>query len=733
MNNKIITLDDEFILGAVNLYEDPHFSFFYLSQSLDYNTNGIYPGYSEIVALYSKGTERYYIKKHETKSTASWILEKIISNSDWFIKILSDIENISSKLKDFCFDIDAQYSTEELLELYEKQYQLNIELYKIARIPEALDRGEPYFTNYLKHYLYEIKCPASDIPLLFDTLTRTSKPSIFSQEIFELNILRDQIIKNYPSIKEHHSPWMLLKPEMWSALHNHANKWGLIHYHGYRNPNRLKDIDFLHRIIYEEYKEVNGFEIPLYKYNHLLIDDLHKNLFYIYSEIGRVKIFRRFCQLHVFYYLDVLLAKIAQKYNTSQIILRYCLPDEITALLSGEISIDKLEFRSTEKYVVHYKNNTQSFYGPDIFSSVETLFSQPVYNQYDKTYYGHCVSLGKVRGPVKKIDNIQTASIKIKPGDIVICQSIDPDYLSFLAMAGGIVTEQGGVASHGSIICRELQIPTISGIPNILELVEDDDIIEIDAFKEQVRIINNNFLSNEIIIDKATLSDTDFVVGNKALNLLNAQKNSLNVPSFHLLSYDSVYALLNKDINKLTELIKKLCLNLNSLPGTKYLLRSSCVFEDSPQHFYAGYFKSFVLETHNSIEAINNFINYNKEKGYRGSIILQEYIDADYCGVCMLGDINYINSEHLVIEYSKGHVNYATIGNEQVKRFIYDLQTQEFVVNGKSSDNIDNFLIDFVNWFKHVQSKFNNPTYIEWGFQSGEFFLYQIRTKHHNK
>lgn len=47
----------------------------------------------------------------------------------------------------------------------------------------------------------------------------------------------------------------------------------------------------------------------------------------------------------------------------------------------------------------------------------------------------------------------------------------------------GVLTEQGGATSHSAILLKNLEIPTIFGIPNLLSFIQDNDIVLMDARK----------------------------------------------------------------------------------------------------------------------------------------------------------------------------------------------------------------------------------------------------------
>jgi pyruvate,water dikinase len=47
----------------------------------------------------------------------------------------------------------------------------------------------------------------------------------------------------------------------------------------------------------------------------------------------------------------------------------------------------------------------------------------------------------------------------------------------------GLITDEGGITSHASIVSRELQIPSIIGTKVATKVFSDGDLIEIDTSK----------------------------------------------------------------------------------------------------------------------------------------------------------------------------------------------------------------------------------------------------------
>jgi len=55
--------------------------------------------------------------------------------------------------------------------------------------------------------------------------------------------------------------------------------------------------------------------------------------------------------------------------------------------------------------------------------------------------------------------------------------------------AGAIVTDEGGVACHAAIICRELKIPTLIGTGRATRSIKTGDLLEVDATRGMVRVL----------------------------------------------------------------------------------------------------------------------------------------------------------------------------------------------------------------------------------------------------
>ncbi|MHA1798352.1 MAG: phosphoenolpyruvate synthase, partial [Candidatus Helarchaeota archaeon] len=75
-------------------------------------------------------------------------------------------------------------------------------------------------------------------------------------------------------------------------------------------------------------------------------------------------------------------------------------------------------------------------------------------------------------GKVKVIESINEANL-LEEGDILITEETNPDWTSYMQNLGGVITERGGPTCHAAIVSRELNIPSIVGADNIIEIIKE--------------------------------------------------------------------------------------------------------------------------------------------------------------------------------------------------------------------------------------------------------------------
>ncbi|MBU0571380.1 MAG: hypothetical protein KKC50_04990, partial [Candidatus Omnitrophica bacterium] len=94
---------------------------------------------------------------------------------------------------------------------------------------------------------------------------------------------------------------------------------------------------------------------------------------------------------------------------------------------------------------------------------------------------GQPAGKGIARGPAKII--IERGDLfKVQQGDIIVCDSIDPEMTFIISAVSGIVERRGGMLVHGAIIAREYGIPCVTGVQNATENISNGDDITVDGY-----------------------------------------------------------------------------------------------------------------------------------------------------------------------------------------------------------------------------------------------------------
>ncbi|MDQ7993651.1 MAG: PEP-utilizing enzyme, partial [Propionicimonas sp.] len=100
---------------------------------------------------------------------------------------------------------------------------------------------------------------------------------------------------------------------------------------------------------------------------------------------------------------------------------------------------------------------------------------------------GNAGSGGLVTGPARVIGGPADFA-DFAPGEILVAEITTPAYTPLFAVAGGVVTDVGGVLSHGSIVAREYGIPAVLGTGVATHRIHTGDTITVDGGRGEVRL-----------------------------------------------------------------------------------------------------------------------------------------------------------------------------------------------------------------------------------------------------
>ena len=108
-------------------------------------------------------------------------------------------------------------------------------------------------------------------------------------------------------------------------------------------------------------------------------------------------------------------------------------------------------------------------------------------NLPSKSLAGLAVSSGVVEGRARVILNLEDADLE--EGDILITSFTDPSWTPLFVSVKGLVTEVGGLMTHGAVIAREYGLPAVVGVENATKLIKDGQRIRVNGTEGFVELL----------------------------------------------------------------------------------------------------------------------------------------------------------------------------------------------------------------------------------------------------
>ena len=97
------------------------------------------------------------------------------------------------------------------------------------------------------------------------------------------------------------------------------------------------------------------------------------------------------------------------------------------------------------------------------------------------------VSAGTIEGRARVIHDIAEADLEA--GDILVTAYTDPSWTPLFVAIAGLVTEVGGLMTHGAVIAREYGLPAVVGVEHATRLIRDGQRIRVHGTDGYVEIL----------------------------------------------------------------------------------------------------------------------------------------------------------------------------------------------------------------------------------------------------
>lgn len=227
--------------------------------------------------------------------------------------------------------------------------------------------------------------------------------------------------------------------------------------------------------------------IEMYNIKSDIVDDCN-----LLAEIGHWRLEMRFVWMPGYYYDKHILNEVAKRFSCDQTLIRFATIKEIMTLFEGE-SIDKDELENRNKAFLFAIEDEKVFVLSGAEAQKKLIEYVPlVDNSGVREFKGNIAMKGKIKAKVlvyKWSDNMQEKLSLVNGEFILVAGQTRPQLMPLIVKSSGIVTDEGGITSHAAIVSRELGIPCIIGTKIATQVLNDGDLIEVDANEGIITII----------------------------------------------------------------------------------------------------------------------------------------------------------------------------------------------------------------------------------------------------
>ncbi len=187
-------------------------------------------------------------------------------------------------------------------------------------------------------------------------------------------------------------------------------------------------------------------------------------------------------------YVDLFSMEFGRRYNVDYKIMRWITPDMTRDMLkTGNVDLDILKEISKCVFMIFYEDG-----GEEIFTGKEAIEKEKsIYSTEKKEIdeiEGACANLGRAEGYVRVLLSPKDME-SMKEGEILVTTMTSPDFVPAMKKAAAIVTDEGGVTSHASIVSREIGIPCVIGTKIATKMLKTGDFVDVKANHGLVKIL----------------------------------------------------------------------------------------------------------------------------------------------------------------------------------------------------------------------------------------------------
>lgn len=152
------------------------------------------------------------------------------------------------------------------------------------------------------------------------------------------------------------------------------------------------------------------------------------------------------------------------------------------------VRTNKLDYK-----IIHKQKNDYKLYKKLTPPRVITSDGEIITGKYKRenlpaeAIAGLPVSSGVVEGRARVILNMEDANLE--DGDILVTAFTDPGWTPLFVSIKGLITEVGGLMTHGAVIAREYGLPAVVGVENATKRIKDGQRIRVHGTEGYIEVL----------------------------------------------------------------------------------------------------------------------------------------------------------------------------------------------------------------------------------------------------
>ena len=233
-----------------------------------------------------------------------------------------------------------------------------------------------------------------------------------------------------------------------------------------------------------------------YIYKTCKFNNKEKHIFYALEMVSYTKDFRNVADDYIHYCFSNFYDEASKRTCLAKKDVRFLWDDELNELLAGKCKITPKYIQNKSKFCAaiaspesvgvkqYLTGNDARDYRKHVFENSNQSFKI----SFQSTIKGTIASTGITTGMVKIIHSVDDVN-KVKKGDILVAGMTSPKYMLAILNSSALITDDGGLTCHAAIIARELKKPCIIGTKIATNILNDGDLVEVNANKGTIKII----------------------------------------------------------------------------------------------------------------------------------------------------------------------------------------------------------------------------------------------------